>query len=86
MSKYEESLFKDFDLIEIAYKKLPPEYCTRLNFLNNQYILLQLLRRYKYKISDCEFSLIKTIDKKIEHDEIYEQICNILEWKFEPVF
>ena len=86
LSKYEESLFKDFDEIEIAYKKLPPEYCTRLNFLNNQYILLQLLRRYKYRISDAEFSLIKTIDKKIEHDEIYEQICNILEWKFEPVF
>jgi hypothetical protein len=86
LSKYENDLLDDFDLVEEAYKKLPIEYNTRLNFLNNQYILFQLLRRRKYKCSINDFSLIKTIDKKIEHDEIYEQICLILEWQFIPLF
>ena len=86
LSKYEDVLLKDFEQIEMAYKKLPSEYCTRLNFLNNQYILLQLLRRNKLKVDENQINSIKTIDKKIEHDEIYEQICNILEWKFESLF
>lgn len=86
LSKYEESLLKDFELIESAFKSLPPEYCDRLNGLNNQYILLQLLKRHKYKCNENDFKLLKTIDKKIEHDEIYEQICNKLEWQFIPLF
>jgi hypothetical protein len=86
LSKYENDLLEDFDLVEMAYKKLPAEYCSRLNFLNNQYILFQLLRRRGYKIPISEFSIIKTIDKKIEHDEIYEQICLILEWGFVSLF
>lgn len=86
LSKYENDLLEDFDKVEAAYKQLPPEYCSRLNFLNNQYILFQLLKRRHYKCVVEDFSIIKTIDKKIEHDEIYEQICNILEWQYESLF
>lgn len=86
LSEYEELLLKDFELIESVFKTLSSEYYDRLNGLNTQYILLQLLKRHKYKCSENDFKLLKTIDKKIEHDEIYEQICNKLEWQFIPVF
>jgi hypothetical protein len=80
ISHLEEKLLKDFELILEAYEQIETE---KTNFLHGQYILYQLLRRYKYDCREEDFTMLKTIDKKIEHDDYYEKICNILQWKFE---
>lgn len=83
ISHLEESLLKDFELILPAYEQLDTE---KINFLHVQYILYQLLRRHKFPCKEDDFAMLKTIDKKIEHDDCYEKICNILEWKFDTCF
>lgn len=84
ISHLEEDLINDFNQILQAYDKL--EETNKINFLNGQYILYQLLRRRKFECCEDDFTMLKTIDKKIEHDDYYEQICEILEWKFDSIF
>ena len=87
ISHLEDVLLHDFDEVEAGYAKISKESKReRLNFLNNQYILLQLLRRRKFKCNIDDFSILKTFDKQLEHDEIYEQICNAIDWQFRRVF
>jgi hypothetical protein len=83
ISHLEEVLTKDFQSILSAYEQLETE---KINFLHVQYILYQLLRRHKFMCKEDDFTMLKTIDKKIEHDDYYEKICNILEWKFDTCF
>lgn len=85
LTDIESDLMADFDEVEKVYKELPDLQKKRLNFLNNQYILYQFLKRRGVKCSEDDFSILKTVDKKLEHDEIYEQICRKLMWKFTPI-
>lgn len=83
ISEYEKTLIEDFDNLVIAYDKVitsNPEKYNRSNFLNSYYILYQLLKRRGYACKESDFPLIKTIDRKIEHDEIYEECCKLLGW------
>ena len=52
----------------------------RKNFLNSQYVLFQLLKKYKYKCKKEDFNILKTRDRLLEHDEIYSNICQELKW------
>jgi len=85
LTNIENDLMADFDAVEKVYKELPETSRKRLNFLNNQYILYQFLRRRGIKCNESDFSILKTVDKKLEHDAIYEQICEKLKWKFIPI-
>jgi ribosomal protein L37E len=81
ISHLETVLYDDFKKFEIVYA----DYATgRINFLNNNYILFQLLTRRKYKCNVEDFQLLKTIDRIIEYEELTEKIFNDprLEWTF----
>lgn len=86
ISKYESDLYKDFDDLVNAYLQLPEEVRkNRKNFLNNQYVLKQLLNRRNIKVIDLDLSCLKTPSRLREHDEIYGMCCEILKWKFKPL-
>jgi hypothetical protein len=86
ISKYEADLFKDFDDLVNAYLQLPEEVRkNRKNFLNNQYVLGQLLKRRNIKIPDADLTYLKTPSRLREHDEIYSLCCEILGWDFKPL-
>lgn len=78
----EEKLCKDFkDLVSVFYSI----YNNRKNFLNSQYVLKQLLRRYNYEVKDSELIMLKTTARIKEHDEMYEKCCEVLNWNFKPL-
>lgn len=90
----EESLYEDFDRLTELYDTLYSQGDIRVmnnaddsrkNFLNSQYILLQLLRRHKYPCLISDFNILKTQDRLDYHDEICEYMFGILEWNFKPV-
>lgn len=84
MSFIEKEIFEDFDLVVEAYNGLPPELVNRTNFLHNRYVLYQLLRRRKVKVDNDDFDILKTRERLIEHDEMWEKICEKLEWNYNP--
>jgi hypothetical protein len=87
ISSYEKQLIDDFDKFVTVYDKvIQNDYCnyTRSNILNSYYILFQLLKKNGYSCKESDFPIIKTVDRKIEHDEIYEKCCKQLGWFFHP--
>lgn len=81
ISNIRTELFEDFDKVMTIYDSLQTD---RINSLNSQYILYQLLRRRKIKVNESYFGMLKTRDRLIDYDEIYKQICLKLEWTFIP--
>jgi hypothetical protein len=82
ISHLEDMLYKDFkDLVSVFYNL----YNNRKNFLNSQYVLKQLLRRYNYDVKDTDLIMLKTTARIKEHDEMYEKCCEILNWNFRPL-
>ena len=86
ISKHEKDLYKDFDDLVLAFMQLPENIRqNRKNFLNNKYVLSQLLKRRNIKIQDCYLDCLKTPSRRKEHDDIYSMCCNILNWTFTPI-
>jgi|LauGreDrversion4_2_1035121.scaffolds.fasta_scaffold03231_6 Poxvirus Late Transcription Factor VLTF3 like len=79
ITMYEKQLYKDFDELVDAYIKLK---LKRKNFLNSHYVLKQLLRRQKYKVPEGDLTSLKTPNRQREHDDIFQQCCEILGWNF----
>jgi hypothetical protein len=80
ISHIETELFQSFDQCMASYNEL--ENVDRTNFLNGQYVLYQLLRLKGVKVEEDNFDILKTRDRLISHDEIWEKICFMNEWKF----
>lgn len=86
ISKYEKELYQDFDQLVNAYLQLPEKVRkNRKNFLNNKYVLSQLLSRRGIKVPEADLNCLRTPSRLKEHDEIYSMCCDILEWKFSPL-
>ena len=80
----ENNLMNDFDaLLEMYDSTFKTD---RKNFINNQYVLYQLLRKYKYNCRKEEFQFLKTNDRKYYHDVVCQQLFEMLGWKFNAVF
>jgi hypothetical protein len=82
--EYEKVLIEDFRKLVNAYDiviKNNDKY-NRSNFLGSYYILYQLLRRHGYHCKESDFPLIKTIERRIEYDDIYNECCQHLGWYF----
>lgn len=83
----EEEIMNDFKLLISTYNSIKNQENTickkrRKNFLNSQYILYQLLRKHKYDCKKEDFNILKTRDRRIEHDEVYMKLCEKLKWTF----
>ena len=84
----ETLILNDFDKLVDTYEKIfkGDKKIQRKNFINNQYVLYQLLRRHKYACDVSEFNILKTVERKSYHDDICRQLFQVLGWNFVSVF
>jgi hypothetical protein len=81
ISHLEDKLYRDFDRVVEVYDSLKVD---RKNFLHSKYVLYQLLRIRDVKVDERDFDILKTRDRLVEHDEIWEKICKALQFQFKP--
>lgn len=89
ITELEDKLVEDFkELLNLYDTKYLKENngIDRKNFMNVQYILFQLLRKHGYPCSIQDFSVLKTADRKLFHDNICSQLFKQLGWDFTPTF
>lgn len=80
ISQLEEKLMYDFDLLSELYDEIFVKNIERSNFINNQYVLYQLLKRHKHPCKKSDFSFLKTIDRIAFHDEVCTILFQHLGW------
>ena len=84
ISHLENDLLLDFDTLVDLYDKTFKT--DRKNFINNQYVLFQLLKKYKYNCKKEDFNFLKTNDRKLYHDTVCQQLFEKLGWNFKALF
>ncbi len=86
----EDRLIDDFKELVSLYDEIhgkdKPEELDRKNFMNVQYLLFQLLRRHGHPCKIENFTILKTVDRKLFHDTICKNLFDKLGWKFTPTF
>ena len=78
----------DFDILTNLYDKNfknKPGF-ERKNFINTQYVLYQLLLKYKHVCKKEDFTILKTVDRKSFHDDITKTLFEELGWNMSPLF
>ena len=96
ISHLEANIIADFDKLVETYERTIKgkniisgtiiDTDERKNFINNQYVLYQLLRKYKYDCDITEFNILKTLERQKFHDLICELLFKELDWNFTSVF
>lgn len=83
-----DRLLTDFDIITDLYDKKFKNNAEfeRKNFINAQYVLYQLLIKYKHPCKKEDFAILKTLDRKAFHDEIIKILFEELGWNMSPLF
>lgn len=86
----EAKLIEDFKELVTLYDSLhskdKSEELDRKNFLNVQYILFQLLRRHGHPCKPEDFSMLKTTERKLFHDQVCSNLFARLGWNFTKTF
>lgn len=83
ISHLEPKLFELFDEIDPIYQEVKPP--DRLNFLNGQYVLFRFLQKLRFPCNEDDFSILKTREKLLEHEAIWQQICEKKQWSFKSL-
>ena len=83
ITSLENNLYNDFDILVETYDSM---FSDRKNFINNQYVLFQLLRKYNYKSNKEDFNFLKTNDRKYYHDYVCQKLFEKLNWNFQAIF
>jgi hypothetical protein len=88
ISHLEEKLMEDFDILSELYDNvyIKTDIIQRKNFINNQYVLYQLLSRHKYPCNKADFNFMKTNERKYFHDTICSELFRQLGWNFTNIF
>jgi hypothetical protein len=90
ISHLEHQLIEDFRELVALYDKThgkdKEEELDRKNFINVQYILFQFLRRHNHPCKIEDFTILKTIDRRLFHDQICSRLFEKLGWNFTPTF
>lgn len=86
ISYLEDKLLIDFDILVETYDKQFKNKVDRVNFISTQYVLFQLLQRYKHPCKKEDFIILKTMDRKSFHDTICRELFGALGWNFVPLY
>lgn len=86
----EDSLLDDFDKLTETYDNLYKEETTedtckitrRKNFINAQFVLYQLLKKYGHPCNEMDFLTLKTSERKRFHHTICKELFSLLGWKY----
>lgn len=88
ISHIASKLISNFDILtnlyDIRFRK--NKKFARKNFINTQYVLYQLLRKYNFPCKSSDFNILKTVERKTFHDDICRQLFNELKWNFKAIF
>jgi hypothetical protein len=86
ISHLENKLIDDFETLSNLYDKKfkhdKNKKIERKSFINIQYVLYQLLRKYKHPCKKEDFNILKTLDRKSFHDDIMKELFEELNWNF----
>lgn len=85
ISHLEDILMDDFETLLKLYDKKYKDL-DRKSFISIQHILFQLLTRHKHPCKRDDFRMLKTIDRKIFHDEICKELFEDLGWNYTPFY
>lgn len=85
ISHLEEKLLSDFDLLVETYDKNFKKDVDRVNFISTQFVLYQLLRKYKHPCKKEDFVILKTMDRQSFHDDICSQLFSMLGWSYNSI-
>lgn len=85
ISHLEDQLMDDFDTLVNLYDTLYKNI-SRKNFINSQYVLYHLLMRHKHPCKKEDFTILKTTDRELFHDEICKTLFETLDWNFSSAF
>lgn len=86
ISHLEDKLMHDFVRLYETYVKVYQGKINRSNFMPAQLILFQLLCRHGHPCRRENFAMIKTIERKQEHDDIIQNLFSRLGWNYTPIF
>ena len=88
LSHIEGNLIADFDILtnlyDLRFRK--DKKFQRKNFINTQYVLYQLLRKYNFPCKSSNFNILKTVERKTFHDNICRKLFSELKWNFKDIF
>lgn len=91
ISAIERFILEDFDILTETYDKLyknnkNKNNLNRKSFINSQYVLYQLLRKYNHPCDKEDFNILKTSDRQNFHDEVCRELFKHLGWNFKCIF
>lgn len=78
----EGALMEDFTLLLDTYNVLYKNISKKRNFINVQYVLFHLLKKHGYPCKKEDFAVLKTIERKSNHDDICKTLFDELGWDF----
>lgn len=73
-----------FDMALPVFEFDREKHTDRINFMSGQFVLYKLLQLLGYPCSDDDFLMLKTWDRKLEHDQKWKIICEELGWIYIP--
>lgn len=85
ISHLEDKLESDFDQLVAMYDKHFRNKVNRVSFISTQYVLYQLLRKYRYRCKKEDFVILKTSERLSFHDNICKELFQLLGWNFTGV-
>lgn len=85
ISHLEENLISDFGQLVDKYDEIYKNKVNRVNFISTQFVLYQLLLKYKHPCRKEDFVILKTSDRKEFHDNICRSLFNSLGWNYSSI-
>lgn len=84
----EDIIISDFNVLTDLYDKKfkQTDRISRKSFINTHYVLYQLLRRHNHPCRRDDFNILKTVDRKLLHEDIICELFNDLGWNFTSLF
>lgn len=71
------------DLLNVWEKRVKG-ITNRNSFLSSHYIFYQLLIKNGFHRESEQVILLKSQQKKIDHDKLYQKLCEIIHWNMKP--
>jgi hypothetical protein len=85
ISHLEDRLMNDFDLLTQTYDRMF-KHLKRKNFINTQFILYQLLHKYKHPCKIEKSMILTTNDRRVFHEELCSSLFHELGFEYNSFF
>jgi len=85
ISHLEEMLMDEFDQLTAVYDEDFKDL-DRKSFVSTQCVLYQLLKKHNHPCEQSDFNIIKTPERKCDHDDILRHLFQHLSWSYAGLF